>query len=345
MPKLFLHAVNVHQGGGAVLLCDLLRAISSNVEVVLSVDARMGVLADLPSNVRVEQVKPTLSGRFLAECRLAKTVVPNDIVLCFGNLPPLFRLRGQAVVFLQNRYLVDPSAPLNTLPLKSLVRLWLERAWLFTLRHNANRFIVQTPSMQRLAAQRLKLPVSCAPFVPSGVLDKFEGHTKQEFDFLYVASGEGHKNHATLIEAWGLLANDGVFPSLALTLTPEAAPALCERIIKVAASGLSIHNIGVLPHDRLLKIYGSSGALIYPSSFESFGLPLIEARQAGLPILASELDYVRDVIDPDETFDPKSPVSIANAVKRFLKTKVSEERTFMSPSEFLNEINRGDKLT
>jgi hypothetical protein len=45
---------------------------------------------------------------------------------------------------------------------------------------------------------------------------------------------------------------------------------------------------------------------------------LIEARQAGLPILASELDYVRDVIDPEQTFYPGSPTSIARAVNRFI---------------------------
>lgn len=328
MPRLFVHAINVHQGGGAVLLCDLLRAIPSNVEAVVHVDARMGVPADLPDHVRVASVEPTLLGRFAAELRLASTVAPDDRVLCFGNLPPLFRLRGEAVVFLHNRYLVDPCAPLGALQLKPRIRLWLERAWLRGGRLNASRYIVQTPSMQRLAAQQLGVAVCCAPFVPAGVLDQVGGRTGQQFDFLYVASGEAHKNHAALIEAWGMLADDGVFPSLALTLAPEATPALCVRITQAAARGLRIHNIGVLPHDRLLTMYRASGALIYPSSFESFGLPLVEARQAGLPILAPELDYVRDVTDPDETFDPHSPISIARAVRRHLegRTQAPEPR-------------------
>jgi glycosyltransferase involved in cell wall biosynthesis len=82
--------------------------------------------------------------------------------------------------------------------------------------------------------------------------------------------------------------------------------------------GLKIYNVGVLSHDDVLLLYKKSGALIFPSKLESLGLPLIEARRAGLAILASELDYVRDVLDPDEVFDPDSPVSIARAVKRFL---------------------------
>lgn len=321
MPRLFVHAINVHQGGGAVLLCDLLRAIPPDVETIVHVDTRMGVPAELPDHVYVERVEPTLLGRFVAERHLAGKVAPNDRVLCFGNLPPLFRLRGEAVVFLQNRYLVDPLAPLRALPIKQRIRIWVERAWLRGRLLNASRYIVQTPSMQRLAAKQLGVAVSCVPFVPAGVLGQVGGRTEQRFDFLYVASGEAHKNHAALIEAWGVLADDGVFPSLALTLAPEAAPALCARVAQAARRGLHIQNVGVLPHDRLLAMYRASGALIYPSSFESFGLPLVEARQAGLPVLAPELDYVRDVTDPDETFDPCSPISIARAVRRHLEVR------------------------
>ena len=61
-----------------------------------------------------------------------------------------------------------------------------------------------------------------------------------------------------------------------------------------------------------------SKALIFPSLAESFGLPLVEAQEFNKPILASELDFVRDVCSPVDTFDPKSSLSIARAVKRFL---------------------------
>jgi hypothetical protein len=44
----------------------------------------------------------------------------------------------------------------------------------------------------------------------------------------------------------------------------------------------------------------------------------MEAQAAGLPILAAELDFVRDVCEPTVTFDPHSARSIARAVERFL---------------------------
>ena len=52
--------------------------------------------------------------------------------------------------------------------------------------------------------------------------------------------------------------------------------------------------------------------------------PLIEAKYLNLPVLAGELDYIRDLIDPIQTFDPNSSISIYRAVKRFLNVLLIE---------------------
>jgi glycosyltransferase involved in cell wall biosynthesis len=83
-------------------------------------------------------------------------------------------------------------------------------------------------------------------------------------------------------------------------------------------TGAELHNVGQLPRDQVLALYKDARALIFPSTTESFGLPLIEAQHLGLPVLAPEADYVRDVCVPSQTFDPLSAVSIARAVRRFL---------------------------
>jgi glycosyltransferase involved in cell wall biosynthesis len=139
-------------------------------------------------------------------------------------------------------------------------------------------------------------------------------------DFVYVSSGEAHKNHRRLVEAWILLAQAGHFPSLALTLDPRSFPELCAWIeSRSREHKLRIENKGVLPYSDIRELYRASGALIFPSTLESFGLPLIEARNAGLAVLAPELDYVRDVVNPDQVFDPVSATSIARAVRRHLR--------------------------
>ncbi len=323
MARLYIHAPNVHQGGGAALLTPLLH-LTHGHEVVVVHDSRMPLPARR-AGTTCHPVVPSIWQRFRAEAWLAKNVGPQDIVLCFGNLPPLFKLKGHVVVFVQNRYLVD-DVKLRDCPLKTRLRLGAERIWLARRMKNADEFVVQTPSMKRLLDARTKgaAPVRVLPYAANHEgygrgMQSPQMQKEKKFDFVYVASGEPHKNHRPLIEAWCLLAEEGLFPSLRLTLDRARFAGLWSWMEqKIAQHRLQVENLGSLPHEQVLRLYGQAGALIYPSTFESFGLPLIEARQAGLAVLAPELDYVRDVLDPEQTFDPASAVSIARAVKRFL---------------------------
>jgi len=61
-----------------------------------------------------------------------------------------------------------------------------------------------------------------------------------------------------------------------------------------------------------------------------------------LQILAPELDYVRDVIDPAQTFDPNSPTSIARAVLRHLKIPVTKTNA-VDAKAFLAHVLQQDK--
>ena len=322
--RLFIHAANVHQGGGRSLLRSLLTSIPSDIELVLCLDARFTLPDDSLPSIHIEKVKPTIIKRVFNEKWLAVNVKAGDMVLCFGNLPPLFRLRGHVVVFVQNRYLVD-DVELNGFGLKTRLRLMMERYWLSSKISNADEFIVQTPSMKTLLASRSKkTPIRVLPFVGIN-----EGYVRNilpskikkshRYTFVYVASGEHHKNHRQLIDSWCLLAKDGVFPALKLTLDKSGFSDLCCWIDQKAKENkLQVENVGKLSLEEVKNLYASADALIYPSTLESFGLPLIEARQARLPVLASELDYVRDILDPEQTFDPGSATSIARAVKRFM---------------------------
>lgn len=323
--RVFIHATNVHQGGGRSLLAALLKTLHGKTEYVLSLDERMPIPLDMPHNVLTKRVKPSIVRRLEAERWLAQNVAPEDRVLCFGNLPPLFKLRGHTAVFVQNRYLIE-DGKLDGLPPKVRLRLVMERLWLSGKMSNADEFIVQTPTMKRLLEKKTRgtVPVRVLPFAaePGGYahsLPQVKAQNENTCDFVYVASGEPHKNHRRLIGAWVLLAEEGLFPSLRLTLDEARFAGLCREIEAVRQRyGLKLKNTGDLSHQDVLALYGKAGAAIYPSTFESFGLPLIEARQAGLPVLAPESDYVRDVLDPEQTFDPGSPISIARAVKRFM---------------------------
>lgn len=345
--RLLVSAYNVHQGGGQTLLKALLATVPPELPTIVWVDSRLPSAEVLPSHVEIRPVEATLRSRLEAERQIARAGVHDATLLCFGNLPPLWPSRCRSVsVLLQNRLLLEPAALANY-PFRVRWRLRLERYWLLRRQHNATRFLVQTPTMRQLALRTLSartdvvvMPFAAAAQAASTVSPKavtpMQGEAR--FDFIYVASGEPHKNHRALVDAWVLLAAEGLLPSLALTLDPTAFPELATWIgDQAAAHGLRITLTGHLTPAGVAQAYQSSNALIYPSLVESFGLPLLEARAHGLPVLAAERDYVRDVIVPTETFDPMSPRSICRAVKRHLGR--AEPPTLpLSPPAFLHAV-------
>jgi glycosyltransferase involved in cell wall biosynthesis len=185
--------------------------------------------------------------------------------------------------------------------------------------------------------------IKVIPFLEAGISENlFYSHRNnkpsKKFDFIYPASGEPHKNHQNLIDAFIILAEQGHYPSLLLTLNERSDSGLLRRIeVQKFKYKLKIHNMGFLPHHELLGLYLEARYLIYPSLYESFGIPLIEAKQAGLSIVAGELDYVRDSVDPYEVFDPHSPVSISRAIKRSLGI-FDDISTVVNADSFLSQI-------
>lgn len=309
---LYIHAPNVHQGGGHSLLSALIEGVKT--PVVLHLDKRFHPLPSLPEGSRVKHVTPSLHGRFQVERHLRDITNAEDTVLCFGNLPPLFRQRARVFVYLQNIYLLDDSR-LRDLPLKVRTRLRLERFWLRRCLRNAE-VIVQTQTMADMVQATLKKSAHIRPFY--ALLECAARDTSPEYDFLFVASGEAHKNHLRLFQAWEKLALSGLTPKLAITFEPGPSGEVGRALDHARKSGAQIIYLGSRKKPEMPKLYAKARFLIYPSLFESFGLPLLEAAQAGLPIIASERDYVRDVVVPLETFDPLSSKSIARAVQRAL---------------------------
>ena len=285
-------------------------------------DWRLHQVSSAFAKVAMLLVRNTIRSRLYAEWHVWRSAQKGDTVLCLHSLPPLLPLRAKVVVLVQNRLLLETGA-LTGFPWKTRLRIGIERLWGAYLQGHCNRYMVQTPAMARAVAQWLRTPrtVAVVPFAPDLTPDPkgSSDSVSKDYDFVYVASGETHKNHRRLLEAWRLLAEGGLKPSLALTVHTQQYPGLAHSIqTYVAQYGLRISNLGDLKATEMPLLYAKSRAMVYPSLIESFGLPLIEASQHGLPIIAGELDFVRDVVSPSETFDATSSVSIARALRRFL---------------------------
>jgi glycosyltransferase involved in cell wall biosynthesis len=350
--RVIIYAPNIHTGGGLVLLQGLIEVWPKNKRLFAYFDERAFNILNIPNNAQVTWVAPRIINRMKVEMSLGTGCKDSDLVVCLNSLPPLFKFPGNVIVFLQNRNLVEKYS-LKQFSLWQAARILLERILGYFLRHRVDEYIVQTNCFKRDVedwhASKLKLKkplVKVLPFMKSILIKDKELYEVQKkiWDFIYVADALGHKNHITLLDAWAELAKQDIFPSLALTIDMSETE-LLSKIKNLNNIGVKITNLGILTHEEIIEKYQECGALIYPSLRESFGLPLVEASSVGLPILASELDYVHDVCRPTETFDPNSFRSITRAVKAFLNIE-EQIQTINPPIKFLDYIfSRTDEGT
>jgi glycosyltransferase involved in cell wall biosynthesis len=322
-----VYAPNVRTGGGLVLLQALLKGWTGRPECRAVLDRRAQSTLSVPIGIAVDWTRPGLLGRLRAEWQLKTTMPTIEGILCFHGLPPLLVgkcAKSRTTVFMQNRFVVEQRSP-RSYPLFLRMRILLERALFHCRINSVSNIIVQTQSMKRavliaLRHRKNNPQIHVRPFAPVSPVAR-SPVSRRRYDFVYPATGEPHKNHQRLLEAWEQLALEDIKPSLAITLGARDQQLWKRLQARADRTGLDLTNLGLVMHSEMAEVYGQAGALIFPSVGESFGLPLAEARSSNLPILASERDFVRDVCDPVESFDPDSAISIARAVKRFMRAK------------------------
>jgi glycosyltransferase involved in cell wall biosynthesis len=123
---------------------------------------------------------------------------------------------------------------------------------------------------------------------------------------LYPALGWPHKNHARLFEAFALLREKR--PALELVLTSYEG-----RVPEGARVS------GRVTREELVELYRTAAALVFPSLYEGFGQPPLEAMACGCPVACSNAASLPEVVgDAARLFDPRSVEEIAAAVEEVL---------------------------
>ena len=76
---------------------------------------------------------------------------------------------------------------------------------------------------------------------------------------------------------------------------------------------------GWIPREELYGLYARATAFLYPSLFEGFGLPVLEALAAGVPTACSQIEPINSIAgDAALKFDPRDPAAIAEAMHRLV---------------------------
>jgi len=139
-------------------------------------------------------------------------------------------------------------------------------------------------------------------------------------DFLYVSDFQPHKNHDNLIKAFMLYSNKSEsLINLHMTIPCNKYDSFIKKY--VIPKNLKIVNHGVCDESQINDLYKRCKYFIFPSTQESFGLPLVEACQNDCKVIASNLEYVHEIIEPSLSFDPFNVNSIASSIEMALNTK------------------------
>lgn len=159
--------------------------------------------------------------------------------------------------------------------------------------------------------QYLHVPASRIRVIHHGVIRRRIPDFAREKIVLCVGAIQRRKNQAMLIRAFRALPQDWTLV-LAGSQGYEAAEAVAE-----AANNDRIRITGYLTDDQLGEWYARAGIFAFPSLDEGFGMPVLEAMEAGIPVIAGNSSALPEVCgDAAELIDPKNEDDLASALLR-----------------------------
>jgi glycosyltransferase involved in cell wall biosynthesis len=246
-----------------------------------------------------------------------------DLVHSFASTAPGWGRFRRVVTIHDLIYRIYPEAHSGVLSLgmRMLVGLAVRRS---------HRVIADSRSTRDDLVRLLGVPEARIDVVPLGVADEDREPPTREPDLrarydlgdgplaLSVSAKRPHKNLRRLLDALALIPDERR-PMLVL----PGYPTWHERELQehAAAAGLLgyVRFLRWVPKRDLEGLYATSGCFVFPSLYEGFGLPVLEAMRRGLPVACSDRSALPEVVgDAALMFNPEEPRAIATAIERLL---------------------------
>jgi glycosyltransferase involved in cell wall biosynthesis len=302
-------------------------------------------LGDSPAKRQVRQlVSPLLGARAI---RAALSRAPFDVVdaasaegLWFGAEKRLGGWRSIAYVCRSNgiehlnyrRMLDDSAAGLASKPWSR--RLWYPVSRLTQVAAAAqlsDRLIVLNQTDRRFALERQWQSADRIDVVPHGVSERFlemppDGNARGA-GALFCGAWDRVKGVTYLLLAFERLAADGcpvpltiLGPGLSTADVTQSIPESLRAFVTVVER---------VPEDRVMREYRRHDVLVFPSTYEGFGLAVLEAMSQGLPVVATPVGCVPDVLRDGENgiiVPPRDADALAQAVRRLMDAPRERER-------------------
>jgi glycosyltransferase involved in cell wall biosynthesis len=178
---------------------------------------------------------------------------------------------------------------------------------------SAAAVVVPSQFVRRSVVERLGLPPERVHAIPWGLDHELfsPGAEQREPFLLYPGRPWPHKNHERLFEALALLRRER--PGLELVLTGgghEGRP---------VPAGVRVD--GLVSAEELVSLYRRAACLVFPSLYEGFGQPPLEAMACGCPVAASNAGAIPEAVgEAAALFDPHDAEDIAAVVSAVLES-------------------------
>lgn len=304
-----------------------------------------GSLGSRPSGRQIRQlVAPVLAcraiGRAVAERHYDVVDVASAEGLWFGAARKLGRWRSTALICRSNglehrnyaRMLDDSREGLTTKP-------WPRRIWYPASRLSqvaaaarvADRLVVLTEGDRQFALGRGWLPDDRVDVIAHGVSERFlsdrdRGSTRGG-GALFCGSWDHVKGISYLIAAFSALAREGRPVPLTI-LGPGVSSAHVLQLFPEEARR-HVRVIDRVPEEQVLGEFRRHDVLVFPSTYEGFGLVVLEAMSQGLPVIATPVGCAPELVREGETgmiVPARNSRALADAVTRIMSCPAERAR-------------------
>ena len=138
---------------------------------------------------------------------------------------------------------------------------------------------------------------------------------------LYTGNIKPHKNVDRLIEAFAILRRRRADDLKLLIIGDEISKySNLRRLVHRFQLHQHVRFLGFVPEETLLVLYRLAAAFVFPSLYEGFGLPPLEAMASGTPVITSNVSSLPEVVgDAALLIDPMDPAALADAMWRVLE--------------------------
>jgi glycosyltransferase involved in cell wall biosynthesis len=144
---------------------------------------------------------------------------------------------------------------------------------------------------------------------------------------LAVSTVHPHKNWQRLLEAYAHVIREGRREHLVIAgLAGKAWREVQSRLLD-AELAERVYLLGWQPREVLLALFRHAQALVFPSTFEGFGMPVLEAMAAGIPVVCSDIQPLREIADgAAHFFDPSSSPALADALREMFANQALRDQ-------------------